>query len=176
LPARVSAGGSSAFSEIQWFGGASAAAGLTSWWIVDAEDHQLGAGFLAAVHAGVLLNNLELSVEFLPFSHVPIRIKNDSFSTGSVFGIGLQCGYFFPLSSRIFSPLRVGIGASLFGVHDVYADQPVMVTTKLDLIGIAYKWQKWLFEATLPSIRYNTNASDSHLVSWLPQLRISYLF
>jgi hypothetical protein len=133
------------------------------------------AGFLPAVHAGVLLGRHELRLELSTFWYVP-----DVKGRGPVFETMASYAYLIPLydirKAHISWPLRGGIGVLAGGYT---AGDLVWLQLEADLVGVAIRLGHIILDFHVPSFRYavtDHSGTQGHLFSWLVGASFSYVF
>lgn len=81
-------------------------------------------------------------------------------------------GYYFPLATTVFWPLRLGFGA--VAGQDVVGSAQLIA--RADPIGVSFNVGQWLFDLFLPSFQMTTEFSDEVTVFVQPGLAVSYVF
>ncbi len=123
-----------------------------------------------ALKGGVMVEIVELSAEYSPKLYKPMM-----FGSGGLPGHGEymqsllgNIGVHIPMAERVYWPIRVGGG---FTVYDGNFD----FQGRFDPFNVSIKTKYFLFEASLPSIRYNSNFESFHRWTGLLTLGASYI-
>lgn len=133
-----------------------------------------GAGygaFQGQLHGGVLIDRLQIHVDFEPFSTL-------YFAGGllAVFHGTVSFGTLLPLGRNVYWPLRVGAGGGVVasgGAGGIFE-------ARADLLGVGFLIDTGggavMIDCALPSFRYMTNFSSVHFLTWTADVGISYVF
>jgi len=133
------------------------------------------AGFLPAVHAGLLTGRHELRVELSTFWYIP-----DFKGRAPVFEIMGTYAYLIPLydtrKMHISYPLRAGLGVLAGGYT---SGDLAWFQLQADVVGIAIRLGHIVLDFHVPSFRYAVTdraGTQGHLLSWLIGGSFSYIF
>jgi hypothetical protein len=135
----------------------------------DLEGPDTYTAFAFALEAGVLLRRAQLMLEWAPGTFQPL-LKNDPphLDAGeSFYSIVGSAGYYLPVTDVVSWPLRLG-GGIASDRHDFVA--------RLDLVNVAVRWDHFVVEASLPSIRYMSDFDTYHRFTGLFGISGVYVF
>jgi hypothetical protein len=147
--------GAHPFVGMTWLGGPA--------YILDPIDDVSGT-FFFALRGGVMLDKLELGIEFSPMTALYEGTTHLQFN-GFV-------GYYIPIADNIYWPIRGGVGMVAV---DLPADR-VWLQVRADLVGVAFQVGHVIIDLNLPSFRFTTDIEDIHAMAWLPGGSVSYVF
>jgi hypothetical protein len=123
-------------------------------------------GMLLALRGGILLDRIELALEFAPVS------LWWSFERDPVLSFNVTIGGLVELTDHLYWPFRFGLGVT--GVNAPH-DETYM-QARLDLAGIVYQYGHLLFELDLISVRFSSEFRDFGLWAVPFVLAASYVF
>ncbi len=131
------------------------------------------AGY-GALKGGVMVDIVELTAEYSPKLYRPlmggtVRASERPSAHGEYMQSLLgNVGVHIPIAERVYWPIRVGGG---FTVYDGNFD----FQGRIDLFNVSVKTKYVLFEASVPSVRYNSNFDSFHQWTGLFTVGASYI-
>lgn len=124
--------------------------------------------FLFGLKGGVLIDRIELALEFSPVTYIPFTVRG----ADPNLQVNATFGYHIPISDMVSWPLRVGAG--IVAVNTINDD--VYFQARADALGLSINYGHLLFDAHFPSFRFITEFDRAAFLDWLIGGGIAYAF
>jgi hypothetical protein len=128
--------------------------------------YDVEGAFLFGLRGGLLINRIELGLEFSPVTYLPYP-KDGAEPHLQLNG---TFGYHVPLSDQLTWPIRVGVGVVAVNTEDP------LFQARADLLGLSIGYGHLLIDTHFPSFRFLTEFDRVAFFDWLVGAGISYAF